>query len=496
MTLSGLGDALLHLCTVETLLYATGSMLLGILFGALPGLTAALGVALLTGLTFSLSTEHTLVILLCIYVGAIYGGSISAVLMNIPGTGAAIATAWEGYPLARRGEAGLAIGVAATASFAGTLLGLTALAFATPLLSRFALQIASPEIALLAILGILLVGSLEGAGTALKGWMAGLFGLLLSTIGLDAITAQPRFTFGSSDLMGSVPFIAAMIGLFGMTQIVESLGQRKPAAVHSLPRVLPQFRAFLGFLPTTVRSALVGIGIGITPGVGENIASLLSYSIARKRSREPERYGKGSYEGLVAAETANNACVPAAVIPLITLGIPGSPVTAIILGALLLHGVQPGPLLLADRPEFLGELIAIFALAAVLLLTLALLLARPISRLLHVPPGILLPVVGAICIIGAYSLNLSRFDIGVMVGFGVLGLLLRAGGYPTAPLVMGLILGPFVETNLRRTFMLSEGTLLPFLERPLSLILAGLIALVFLAQTPLWPRRKPAPPAA
>jgi putative tricarboxylic transport membrane protein len=447
-------------------------------------------VALLTGLTFSLPTEQTLVILLCIYVGAIYGGSISAVLMNIPGTGASIATSWEGYPLARRGEAGAAIGMAASASFVGTLLGLVALALATPLLARAALQITSPEIALLALTGVLLVGAISGPGSALKGWMAGVLGLLLSTIGLDAITGQPRFTFGSSDLISGVPFIPAMIGLFGLTQVVQSLRDGQAGTVQSLPRVLPQFGHLVRLMPTSIRSGLIGIGIGVTPGIGENIASFLAYSVARKRSREPELYGRGSYEGLVASECANNACVPAAIIPLITLGIPGSPVTAIVLGALLLHGVQPGPLLLTEQPELLPKLIAIFLLAALLLFVLALSLARPISRILHVRPVVLLPVVTAICAIGAFSLNLSHFDIAVMAAFGVLGVLMRLSGFPAAPLVMGLILGPFLETNFRRTLLLSEGSFLPFVQRPFSVVLLIVVAVLCVAQTGWWEGRR------
>lgn len=462
----------------KTLLYASGAMLLGIVFGAMPGLTAALGVALLTGLTFSLPTEQMLVILLCIYVGAIYGGSISAILTNIPGTGAAMATAWEGHPLAQRGEAGLAIGTAATASFVGTLIGLGALMIATPLLGRVALRIGSPEIALLSLAGVLMVGTLGDSGGALKGWMSGMVGLLISTVGLDSISALPRFTAGSADLAGGIPFIPAMIGLFGVVQVVDSLSRGQAAPVVSLPRVLPNLRTMVRHLALSVRSGLIGVGIGITPGVGENIASLLSYIAAKHTSREPAAFGKGSYEGLIAAETANNACVPASVIPLITLGIPGSPVTAILLGALLLHGVQPGPMLLVENPAFLGEVIAVFALAAVLLFGFALLLARPISHVLRIPPAVLLPIVTAVCVIGAYSLNLSHFDIGVMAAFGVLGLLMRFGGIPPAPLVMGLILGPYFETNIRRTFMLSDGSLAPFVTRPISLGLVLVLAAV------------------
>lgn len=486
MGLDQLLAAFLNLLEFHVLVYAAGAMLLGICFGAMPGLTAALGVALLTGMTFALPTRETLIILLNIYVGAIYGGSLSAILTNIPGTGAAVCTAWEGYPLARRGEAGLAIGTAATASVIGTLGGLLVLALATPVLGRAALHIASPEVALLGILGVLLVGSVDTPDLPLKGWLAGLAGLLISTVGLDDINSYPRFTFGSPDLLGGVSLIPALIGLFGIAQVLDTLRRPPAARPQLLSRVLPNLRTLIRYLPTTLRSGLIGVGIGITPGVGENIASVVSYTVARRTSREPERYGKGSYEGMIAAETANNACVPAATIPLITLGIPGSPVTAILLGALLLHGVRPGPLLLVEEPGFLWDFVSIFLLAAILLYGSALLLARPVSRILEVDPRILLPVVSAICVVGAYTLNLSRFDVLVMLVFGAVGFVMRLTGYPAAPLVLGLILGPYVEVNLRRTLLISEGSLAPFFMRPAALlILAGVVLLVALQ----WRRR-------
>lgn len=466
-----------------TLLYGGAAMLLGILFGALPGLTAALGVALLVGFAFLLPTEQMLVILLCIYVGGIYGGSLSAILMNIPGTGAAIATSWDGNPLARRGEAGLAIGTAATASFIGTVFGLLVLAVATPLLSTVALQITSPEVALLAILGVLLVGSLNVPDTPLKGWLAGLVGLLLATVGLDAIDSSARFTFGMVELTGGIAFIPAMIGLFGIAQIIDTLVTGSVGRPETLSRILPNVRTLVKYLPTTIRSALIGVGVGATPGVGENISSILSYSVAKQVSKEKERFGEGSYEGIIASETANNSCVPATTIPLLTLGIPGSPVTAIILGALILQGIEPGPLLLVEQPELLWDFVAIFLLAAVLLIILALLLARPLSKIMEINPLILLPVITAVCVIGAYTLNLSRFDVYVMLAFGLIGYLMRLGKYPAAPLVLGLILGPYIETNLRRTLLLSEGSLEPFVTRPISIVFVLAIVLLLTSQT-------------
>ncbi|MFQ5930064.1 MAG: tripartite tricarboxylate transporter permease [Acidobacteriota bacterium] len=476
------------LLNLHTVLYAAGAMFLGILFGAMPGLTAALGVALLTGMTFSVSTGETLVILLNIYVGAIYGGSLSAILTNIPGTGAAIATSWEGYPLAQQGQAGLAIGTAATASFIGTLIGLAALTLAAPLLSKIALKISSPEIALLALLGVLLVGSLQTPDTALKGWLAGFAGLLLSTVGLDDINSFPRFTFGSPHLLGGISFIPAMIGLFGIAQILDSLRGNIDPKPQRFTRVVPNLRTLLSYLPATFRSALVGVGIGVTPGIGENIASIVSYTISQKLSKEKGQYGRGSYEGIIAAETANNACVPAATVPLLTLGIPGSPVTAIMLGALLLHGVRPGPLLLAEQPRFLWDFVAIFLLAAVLLYGQALLLARPVSKILEIKPTFLLPIVSTLCVIGTYALNLSHFDVYLMVFFGLLGFVMRVTGYPAAPMVLGLILGPYLEINLRRTWLISEGSFAPFVTRPVSLLLLIVITWLVFRQAGLFRR--------
>lgn len=408
-----------------TLVLAFASMALGILLGALPGLGATVGMGLLMGIVFAMSTADTLVLLLSVYVGAIYGASLSAMLINIPGSSAAIATNLDGYPLALKGEAGLAIGTAAVSSFLGTMIGLLALLLLAPLIARVALQFTSPELALLAILGVMVCGSISATDLPIKGWIAGVIGILLSTIGIDIINQYPRFVYSNPNLFGGISIIPAMIGLFGISQMIDTLRSTEWPKVSGLPRIVPHIREVLTHWRTILRSSAVGTGIGAVPGVGENIASLLSYDLAKRSSKKSHEFGKGSYEGIVAAETANNACVPGAHIPLLTLGIPGSPTTAVLLGALILHGVRPGPLLLTENPEFFYQIIAIFFLAALFLLALALLLARPMSKLLEVRPTILLPIVSVFAVTGAYSMNLNLFDVYVMLAFGILGWVLK-----------------------------------------------------------------------
>ena len=308
-----------------TLALGFAGMALGILLGALPGLGATVGMGLLMGVIFTISTENTLVLLLCVYVGAIYGASLSAILINIPGSSAAIATNLDGYPLAVKGEAGLAIGTAAVSSFLGTVIGLVALLLLSPMIASVALQFTSPELALLAILGVMVCGSISANDLPIKGWIAGIFGILIATVGIDVINQYPRFVYGNPNLFNGFSIIPAMIGLFGISQMIDTLRSTTWPSVSRVPRVVPQVREVLSHWRTILRSSAVGTGIGAVPGVGENIAALLSYDLAKRASKNKELFGKGSYEGLVAAETANNACVPGAHIPLLTLGIPGSP---------------------------------------------------------------------------------------------------------------------------------------------------------------------------
>ena len=459
--------------------------LLGIAFGALPGLTATLGVALLTTLTYGMPLNTALVALLGLYVGAIYGGSYPAILINIPGTAAAAATAMDGYPLAQRGEGGRALGLTTTASFIGTVIGMMCLVAVAPLIASLALQFTSVEFFLLALFGIVISGTLTSKDLVYKGWIAGLLGLALACVGRDRLQFFPRFTFDQPVLDSGIEVVPVLIGAFGVPQIIrvlsdgEVLGRPKPVR-----RLLPDFRTIFRNIKTIIRSAMIGVGIGAVPGVGEDIAGWVSYGTAKNASAQPEKFGDGEPEGIVASETANNACIGGALIPLLTLGIPGSPPAAMLLGALMLHGVNPGPMISFERPGFLTEITAILLMASFAMWLNGMVLARFVVRLLTVPPSLFLPVVGVLCVLGSYALGLNIVNLYLMVPMGIIAYLLGRMEYPIAPLVIGVILGPMADENLRRALMISEGSFEAFFTRPVALILIAVIVLTVLSQVP------------
>jgi putative tricarboxylic transport membrane protein len=448
------------------------SIALGLFIGSMPGLTAVMGVALLTGLTYYINIGNALILLIGVYVGAIAGGSISAILINVPGTGAAAATLLDGHPLALKGEAGPTIGLAAMSSTLGSFFSMAILFILTPLLSEFALKFTSIEIALLAIFGILICGSLTSEEMPIKGWISGLLGLLISYIGMDKITGYQRFCYDNPNLLGGVSFISCMIGLFGVPQVLivmESQAHRIITPIKG--SVIPKISYLFQKIKLILRSGLIGVIIGIVPGVGENVACFVSYDIAKKTSKEKDLFGKGSKEGVIAAETANNACVGGALIPLLALGVPGSPVTAVMIGAFLLHNIKPGPLLVLENPTIIYDVAAILLMASVALGILNLSLARIMAKVLQISPAIIMPVVAALCFIGAYAINLSVFDMQVVLWVGILAYFLRKMDYPPAPMALGIILGPIFDENLRRALMGTNGNILPFFTRPISLFL-------------------------
>lgn len=465
-----------------------GATLSGILFGALPGLTATLGVALLTSLTYGMPVDTALIALLGMYVGAIYGGSYPSILINIPGTAAAAATAMDGYPLAQRGEGGRALGLTTTASFIGTVLGLVVLAVAAPLIASLALKFTSFEFFVLAFFGITISGTLTSKDLVYKGWIAGLLGLALALIGRDSLQSFPRYTFGFSELDGGLDVVPVLIGAFGVPQIMDVLSKKlsltKPKRVK---RLLPEFGAIVKNLHHIVRSAMIGVGIGSVPGVGEDIAGWVSYGAAKNSSKNADKFGQGEPTGLISSETANNACIGGALIPLLTLGIPGSPPAAMLLGALMLHGVQPGPMLPVEHPDFLVRVTAILVLASLSMWICGMLLAPQVIKLLRVPTGIFLPIVGVLCVVGSYALGLNQFNLYLMMIVGIAAYALQQMQYPISPLVIGLILGPMADENLRRALMVSKGSLLPFFTRPVSLFFIAITVLVVLSQLP-WTR--------
>ncbi|MGF1525704.1 MAG: tripartite tricarboxylate transporter permease [Candidatus Competibacterales bacterium] len=465
--------------------------LMGIVFGALPGLTATLGVALLTTLTYGLPLETALIALLSTYVGAIYGGSYPAILVNIPGTAAAAASAMEGYPLAKGGHGGWALGLTTTASFLGTLVGLLCLVLVAPWIVQLALAFTSVEFCLLALFGIVISGTLTSRDGAIKGWIAGFLGLALAMVGRDRLQFYPRFTFDSPQLDAGIEVVPVLIGAFAIPQIIQVLTHNRPLGTPTpVGRVLPALTTVIRQGRHIVRSALIGVGIGAVPGVGEDIAGWVSYGAAKNTSKNPERFGHGEPAGLVASETANNACIGGALIPLLTLGIPGSPPAAMLLGALMIHGVTAGPMIEFDRPGFILQVTAILLLASVAMWINGMLLARQVVRILLVPAALFMPLVAVLSVIGSYALGLNTFNLYLMLAVGLLAYGLGEMEYPIAPMVIGVILGPMADENLRRALMISEGSFEPFYTRPVALVLLLAIALLVVGQLPrgLWRR--------
>lgn len=472
----------LNLGTLINVLWAT---LVGIVIGALPGLTATMGVALLTTLTYSLPPNQAILVLICVYVGAIYGGSRSAILLNIPGTPANAATTLDGYPLARAGRAGYAMGVATTSSAIGTIIGTGFLLLLAPPLAEMALRFQSYEFFWLSIFGIVIAGLMTAADDPIKGWIAGLIGLLAAMVGQETIHAYERFSYGVTDLAGGFALIPVLVGVFGFAEILTVM--RDPPAVLAttkIDRVMPRFLDLWRYRRTIVRSGVIGTGVGIIPGVGEDIGAWVSYAAAKRASREADQFGKGSIEGLTAAETGNNAAIPGAIIPVLTLAIPGSAPAAVLLAAMFIHGIRPGPLIMEEAPQFVYGTVIMLVLATLAMTVLGLLLARPLLLVLRVPRSIMMPIVFVLCVIGPYAITQRLFDVWVMAGFGLVGFMLREMKYPMAPLVLGVILGDILDKNLRRALTLSDGDPTPFFTRPISAVLWIVTLLLVLSAVP------------
>ncbi|MEJ2727498.1 MAG: tripartite tricarboxylate transporter permease [Deltaproteobacteria bacterium] len=459
------------------------SVLLGIIFGAMPGLTSTLGVALLTALTYGMDTPTAMLCLLSIYVGGTYGGSYSSILINIPGTAASAATALDGYPLACKGEGGRAIGLTTTSSAIGTIISMLFLVSISPLISFFALQFTSFEFFLLAFFGILISGTLTSPDLVIKGWISGFLGLFLAVVGRDRLQFFPRFTFGISELDSGIEVVPVLIGAFGIPQIIQVLkDQFQMGETQKFQRILPEFGTIIRNIPRIIRSALIGVGIGSVPGIGEDIAAWVSYGAARNTSKHPERFGKGEITAVLSSEVANNACVGGAMIPLLNLGIPGSPPAAMLLGALMLHGVTPGPMITFEHPTFIMEVAAILLLASLTMWVVGMLLAKQVVKVLRIPTQIFMPIIGVLCVIGSYSLGINIWNLYLMLPVGIISYFLIEMGYPIAPLVIGVILGPMADENLRRALMVSQGSFMPIFHRPVSIILFLIIVWTVVGQ--------------
>lgn len=423
--------------------------------------------------------------------GGVYGGSRTAILLNIPGAPSAIATSFDGFPLAQMGEAGKAIGTVTVVSAIGGFIGIAVLATAAPMVSEFALKVAPRDYFLLALMGLLLVGSLS-SGSMAKGVMAGALGAAFGMVGMDPMTAEGRFTFGTVSLLGGISFVAVMIGLFGVSEALHQLHTLHVKPVkQNVDKILPSWAVILKFLPLSIRTSLIGVIIGALPGTGGDIASLMAYDHAKRTVKNPTRpFGKGAYEGLIAPESANNAAIGGAFIPMLTLGIPGDAVTAVIIGALYIHGLRPGPMLMVDTPHLFWFIVGALVLATFFMVIFGLTGIRIFAKLVEVKKGILNPVIIVLSVIGTYAINNSMTDVYWMLGFGLFGYLLKMYRFQVAPIVLGVILGPLMDQSYRRAVMSTENSLLKFLlellTNPLSCVLTVAVVFMLISQTTLW----------
>lgn len=479
MLVSGFASIL----TIKGILLIMGGVILGLIFGSIPGLTATMAIAICLPITFGMHPIDGMALLMGLYIGGVSGGLIPAILLKLPGTPSSIATTFDGYPMARKGEAGKAFNFAIVASFMGGLLSILVLILIAPPLGKVALQFGPFEYFAIIIFALSLISSLSGDSLP-KGMMAGLLGIGFAMVGSAPIDAFPRFTFGATSLNAGFSLLPVLIGLFAISEILTNaektvkdnlkVDMKKISYKVTLKEYLSQGWNWL-------RSSLIGIGIGILPGIGGGTSNLVAYAAAKNSSKNPEKFGTGVPDGVVASESSNNAAIGGALVPLISLGIPGDTVTALLLGGLVLHGLQPGPLLIQNNGDIVYAIFAALLVANLFMILFLFLGMRGFVKMLSIPQNILMPVILGLCIVGAYGENGRVFDVGALFFFGLLGYLMVKFGFPLTPLVLGFILGPLLETNLRRGLMMSQGDFMPFLTSPIAavflIITAGSIGL-------------------
>jgi putative tricarboxylic transport membrane protein len=477
-------EALMAALQPSVLMYMVIGVVLGIFIGALPGLTATMGVAILIPLTFWLQPQEGLAMLIAIYCSSIFAGGIPAILINAPGTPASMATAWDGYELSKKGHTGIALGVNAIYSALGGIVSTVFLLVAAFPISKVALSFGPPEYFALAIFGLSMMISVSGTSIA-KGMIMGFIGLFIATIGLDPMLSFPRFTFSNSNLLDGISFIPIMIGLFGLgevlSQVLEAKKEDKVKKVK-IGRILPNREERKMMRKPFWFSSAISTIIGAIPGAGGDIASLISWEQSKRFSKKKEEFGKGSLEGLAASSTANNAVIGGAFTTMLTLGLPGDSVTAILIGALMMYGMQPGPTLFTDHVDFVYIIISLLFIANVIVLFVGVGGANLFSRIMLVKKEIIWAAVILFSIVGSYALNNSFFDVWVMAISGLLSVVFRKLDFPLGPLILALILGPMAESNLRRSLSMSlDGTATYLLTRPItvSLLVLAIISLTF-----------------
>ncbi len=476
----------------HNLFLAVIGIALGTIIGVLPGLGGANGVAILLPLTFSMPPTSAIILLTSIYWGALFGGAITSVLFNIPGEPWSVATTFDGFPMAKHGEGGQALTAAFTSSFVGALFSVVLITLFAPILAEIALKFGPPEFFAIQLLTFSSFVGL-GGGNPLKSLVSILIGFILASVGLDIVTGALRLTFGVTELMKGFDFIVAVIGLFGIGEILLTMEgglSFKGAAVKINPRVVWQtWKILPRYSRTFIRSSFIGFWMGFKPG-GATPASFMSYAFAKRFSKHPERFGKGEIEGVVAPETAAHAAGGASLLPMITLGIPGSPTAAVMLGGLIIWGLQPGPMLFKEKPEFVWGLIASMYTGNVIGVLMVLAFVPAFAAILRIPFAILTPLIIAICAVGAYSVHSSMIDVWYMLIFGMIGYVFKKLDYPLAPLVLALVLGDLAENALRQSLIMSQGSLLIFFTRPIAGAISAVAVFFFMLPvvTPYWRR--------
>jgi putative tricarboxylic transport membrane protein len=456
----------------------------------MPGLSATMAIALLVPVTFVLRPETGISMLASIYMGAMYGGSIAAILVRTPGTPSAAATIMDGYPMAQRGEPGRALGISLTASFVGGTISSVFLLTIAPILGGIAVMFGPVELFAVAVLGMTIIGSLS-QGSAIKGLLAGAMGLLLSTVGMCSITGIPRFTLGNINLFSGIPFTVALIGLFSIPQAIRLI-ERDEGEVERVSvindRILLPWKEIVTLLPTFVRSGLIGVFTGIIPGTGGDTACWFAYNEAKRFSKDKESFGKGNPYGIAAPEAANNAVVGGALIPTISLGIPGSSATAILLGGLMIHGIMPGPTLMTEYAGVTYTLLWAILLSNFFMLAEGIAFTKLCIYVTRISNRVLSVAIVVLCVVGAFAINNNFFEVGLMLGFGILGYFMDKLKIPVAPLVVGLILGRMLDVSLHQSLLISHGSWMVFLTNPISAVLLVIAFFSLLQSTPIYAR--------
>ncbi|MEM6386400.1 MAG: tripartite tricarboxylate transporter permease [Pseudomonadota bacterium] len=465
-----------------TLLLLVLGIVLGLIIGILPGLGPPIAIALALPFTFYMETVPSMVLLLGIYSAAIYGGSISAIAVGIPGTGAAIATVLDGHNMFKAGRGGEALGFSLTGSIIGGLFSAVCLALIAPILADLAVKFGPREYLAISIFGLIVVVRVAGQSLA-KGLLIGALGLFLTTWGLDELNGTERYTFGTYHLYEGLPLVPFLVGLFAVSEVLigaERAARKVDFSTDSLSVKLPGLKTLARMKDVIMRSSIIGTIIGIIPGEGAAVGAFFAYSEAKRRSPEPEKYGTGIAEGIVAPETANNATVGGALVPTLTLGVPGSPAAAVLLGALLIQGLTPGPKLFSEEPDLMYAIFLGLFLINILMMFIGLIAIRFAAQLIRVPTTVVVPTVLLLSFVGIYSVSNSFFNVGVLLGAGILGYVVRKLGYSIAPLSIGFVLGPILENSLRQSITLADGSVAEFFNTPIGLSIYAALALTIL----------------